>query len=95
MKQTVTSVHLLQKIVHLRHTQKKQTKTKNKKTIGSQTDIVWDPYSHHGSVKQKKYGIITVISQDQGPRKRTQHWKPVLTLKKSSYFYFEECAGTV
>ena len=54
MKQTVTPVHLLQKIVHLRHTHTQKNKPKQKtKKQSVPKQIVWDPCSHHGSAKEK------------------------------------------
>ena len=73
MKQTVMNpVHLLQKIVHLPQKTNNANKNKNKKQ-SVHKHFVWDPCSHHGGVKLKKRGFIYIISQDQGPSKRTQH----------------------
>ena len=57
---------------------KQTTQTKTNKKQSVHKHFVWDPCSHHGGVKLKKRGFIYIISQDQGPSKRTQHWKPVL-----------------
>ena len=90
MTQTVTPVHLLQKIVHLRHSHKKTNQNKKQKKQSVQKQIMWDPCCQHGSVKEKNTVLSPLfpkIKVRENERNIENRFKP---LKRVFIFIFEE-----